>query len=245
VATTPSAPVTVTKPATQTWLQKHERLIIAISLLGVVLFLGQKFLDRRAEIADLKATQAQQQLQQQISHDKDLAAATTTQQQQYAQLLSTLSAQNAQLATAMSARQVVTQQAQAVDKTLPLPELATHWVGMLNLQPNDIQNTSAGLTVSDNGARTTVQQLELIPQLQQDYKDEQQVAANKDTQIASLGTSVNGLNTLVAGLNTQLTYQTKACTAEVNKVKKDAARSKAKWFGAGFIGGLLTGLGIK
>ena len=145
-----------------------------------------------------------------------------SQMQQYQQMVTAILAQNTALANSMKQREVVVQQQQKVDQTLPLPDLALRWEKLLNLQPKEIQNTDKGLNVSEGASRTTVQTLELVPVLQANLKDSQTVSSNKDKQIDGLNGIVTGKDKQIDGLKVELQDKDKACVAQLDLEKTKA-----------------------
>src|SRR5882757_11061352 len=218
------------------FLKLHERFILIVLGLLVAVFLIWKFLDHSAAVADKKSLQADAVLQQQTVINNNLAAQVKSQGDTLTQLVVQVSQENAALLQAIQARSTATVVQQKVDKTLPLPELATRWENLASLQPADITATASGLLLSDSGSRLTVQALENLPTLSQNLADTQAIVQNKDSQISSMTEFQGTLQTQVKGLNLQITDADKACKLQVSAVKSDARKSKMKWF--------LTGIGI-
>lgn len=231
-----------------TWLQKHERIVIVFLVLLAGTWLGQKYLDVRANRDKQAATVAVQQLNDQKSQNAQLSTQVAQLNAQYTTLNAQLSAQNAQLIASMSNRVVVLHDQQQTDKALPLPDLGNRWADLAKIAPTDISETTAGITVDDAGARSTVSQLEQVPVLAENLKDTQEIAANSQKELDSANTLIDGLHSQVSGLNTEITDGQKACTAEIASTNATANKSKSKWFkiglGIGFVAGLLTGTHI-
>jgi len=177
--------------------------------------------------------------------EKTLALQVTANQNlatENAALVAQVTASNAALAKAATARDAQTKTQQITDQTLPLPALGQRWETLVHLQPLDITPTADGaLRVSDVGSRATVTQLELIPGLQADLAGETTVAAGDEKVIA-------GQTTQIAGLNLQLVDAANVCKDELATEKAKAKRSAFRWFKvgvvAGFVGGLFVGHSI-
>jgi multidrug efflux pump subunit AcrA (membrane-fusion protein) len=230
MATTPQQIVTEAQAQVQTWFQKHERLLLVLMVTLAMVFLGNKWLSKQAANDQAKAVAAQQVLTQQQAQDKQLAEQVQQSTAQYQALITTLSQENAQLAAAMQNRTVILQQQQTADKTLPLPDLGNRWTTLAQLQPGDLTATDSGITVTPQAARSTVVQLEQVPVLQQNLKDETTVADNRQTELTKANDLIGGLNQQVTGLNTTVTEEGKACKAEVTSLKASARKSKFDWF---------------
>jgi hypothetical protein len=237
------------------WAVAHEKIIIVFAVLLAALYGVHLWTSHSSDAAIAKYAAAQQVLQEQVTKNAETAKQLAVQVQQYQQQLDALKAENASLQASVAKRQTTVQAQQHTDQTLPMPQVITRWEQLANLQPtetqtnwvqlaklgpSDIQNTDKGLLVSDAGARTTLQVLELVPVLQADVKDLQTIVGNKDKQIGGLNDIVTGLNNQVAGLQLQAVDQKTACNDQVKMEKAKARKSKLKWF----LGGVLTGAAI-
>jgi hypothetical protein len=123
-----------------------------------------------------------------------------------------------------------------------LPELANRWKALGNLGNSDIAATTVGITVTDQGARATVNQLERVPVLQTEVTDLNTVNANKDKQITGLDILLSDKTNLILGLNRQVVDSDVACKTEVAAVKAADRKAKKKWFIGGFVLGFVTKL---
>jgi len=228
-----------------TWLQKHERLIIVFLVLLAGSWFGQKYLDRVADRDKQAATVAVSQLNEQKAQNTQLANQIAQLSGQYQTLQVQIAQENVQLANAMQSRVTVLHDQQQVDKTLPLPDLGNRWAHLSGIAPTDISASPVGITVTDTGARQTVEQLEQVPVLQANLKDEQTIADNRQQEVDKANLLIDGLNTQVSGLNKTILDEETVCKAEVASTKADVNKSKSKWFkvgfGLGFVAGLITG----
>lgn len=242
IETTVKADVAVAK----SWFLLHERLIVFILLLAASLFIGNKFLSHVAEKDNAAAAQTQQVLQAQQATDKALIAQVAQQTQQYQALIVQLSQQNAQLAAASQQRTVVLQQQVTKDQTLPLPDLGNRWAQLINIQPQLITPTPSGLSISTDGARVTVAQLEKVPVLEANLQDGQTQVANVNKELTASSSLIASQVTEIDGLKLTITDQDKACKTEVAAVKATARKGKLKAFlyGAGVGAGVVAGIVI-
>lgn len=228
--------------ATETWLQKHERLVIVLIVLIAGLWATRWTLDYKAKKADQQYATAAQQLADQRQKDAAIEGQVSQLKAGYDAVVAQLSAENAQLAAAQRDRVVVLQQQQAADKTMPLPELGNRWAELAGFGSSDITASTNGLSVTDTAARATVTTLEQVPVLTQNLKDETTVAHNAQTQLTQANGLIAGLNDQVGSLKVTIADDDKACTAKVNDVKAQANKSKVKWFKIGFVSGFLSGV---
>lgn len=217
------------------WLQKHERLLIVFLLLVASCFLGNKYLNYRVQHDTVASVQSEQVLEMQKQANDKLAAQIQTQQQQYNTMNQMWQEQNRALMSRIDADNQALKQRQQVNATLPLPELGNRWKTLLELSDGDLTANQTGITVSDKGARETVNQLERVPVLQANVNDLTVVNSNKDQQITKLNDLNSGLNTQVTGLNAQIKDKDKACNDQINLIKSKENKSKRNWFVAGTI----------
>lgn len=222
-----------------TWLQKHERLLLGTLVLVVALWLGNKYINHAASVADAKSAAVQQQL---VLDKQQLDALQAT----YAQDRTTLLSQIQQLVTANGAltksvtdSEAALARAKAAVPAMNPTQLSQTWQQEIQL-PNVAPAPNGSYVVGQAEAVATVQKLETADALASQKKDLQQEVANDQKRIEDL----NKLNGEQAGLvlqsSKQLVDADKACTLKVDAVKADARKSKRNWF----IGGLSTGLAI-
>jgi hypothetical protein len=112
-----------------------------------------------------------------------------------------------------------------------------------------VTTASNGYAVTDDAALATVDQLEQVPVLTQNLKDETTTAANLQKDVDDANTLISTGKVTVAGLQLQLQDQDKACSTQVTalqgqlkKQKLQGIVSRAKWFLAGFATGFITGV---
>jgi uncharacterized protein YlxW (UPF0749 family) len=245
------------------WLKTH---IILLALMAALIFAGVWGIESRIEkvraaddarlqnqvVTDkAQVTQVQQQIAQvQAAADADRAAS--------AQIIATMTAQNAALSKAITARDQQTQTQQASDMHATIPILAPRLEALVpNVNPQDIvvSPDQKSVSVGTDTAQKVTAQLELVPQLQQDLSDTKQQVTNDTAQIASLQTFNQALTAEVTTdgkLNTlqtqELADSAKACTAQVNLEKAKNKKSFLRgflWGGiTGFVGGVILGHGI-
>lgn len=215
------------------WLQRHERIVIVFIVLLAGTWIGQKYLNVRADHDKQEASIAAQQLDEQRAKDAQVVAQVNQLNAQYQSVTAQLSQANAQLAAAISNRNITLQKQQTTDKTLPMPDLGNRWAQLAQIAPTDITATQTGISVSDTGARETVDKLETIPVLTSDLQDETTVADNRQAELSKANTLIGGLNTQVSGLNTTIKDEESSCKTEVASVKAQARKSKLKTFGYG------------
>ena len=223
------------------WLRHHERLLIIVvssvflSFSGIRLINYLEHRDQKIYDKDLAVLQAQ------VDKNTAIAQQNAALAQQYAALAQQVLAENTKLEQAIASRDVATRVQQSKDQALPPSDLSVRWELLVGLPLGSVRPATGDLfTVTDFGARQTVSALEEVPRLQSDLNDVRAEAANKDRQIAALDNVAIGLHTQVDGLGKQIVDQTVACKAEVTLVKAKVRKSKLRYFGAGYIAGLLT-----
>jgi len=222
------------------FLKTHERLILGVFLLAVVLFLGNKALNYNVNRDKTKATTAEQALAIQQKTNDQLAAQVAQQQAQYNTMIAALTAQNQALMASISASNDILARQQAVDKALPIPDLAARWKTIVPLKDGDITANTTGISVTDQGARDTVNQLEKVPVLQDNVNKLNELNTNKDKQIDGLNQLETTKDKQLAGKDLEIKDQTTACNAEKSALKAAARKSKFRWFIAGTVTGFVA-----
>ena len=191
------------------------------------------------------AAESQAQIVATAQAQKDAALATQAAQQaeQYKELSDKVAAQNAALEQANITLATALAKQQHTDDTMPLPELAQEWTKLVpGMAPNDITfalDPNGQITLTDDAAHKTVDQLEQVPVLTQELANSQAEAKNDLSLLTASNAQVATLNTEVSGLNLQLVDNSKVCTAQIAVVKADAAKSKRRWFLIGVVAGFL------
>jgi hypothetical protein len=224
------------------WLQRHERIVIVALVLLAGTYFGQKYLNVKAANDHDAAVVAVQALNDAKAQNTAFAAKIDQLNGQYQNLQVQLSQENIQLASTMANRVTILHEQQAAIKTMPLPDVAVRWSQLTNTQPAEITQTLTGLNVSDTAARATVSELERVPVLEANLKDEKSISDNKTTELNKANELIDGLHTQVTGLNTTIVAEENASKAELAAAKSAANKSKSKWFKVGF--GLGFGLGF-
>ncbi len=220
------------------WLQRHERLVLAV-IAGVALWFAIGKIDTLLVNHDRAATE-QAKIVAAVQQEKNDALAVQVAQQaaQYKELTDEVQAQNAQLEQANVALVATLTKQQKVDASLPLPELTNRWLALVpEAKP---VATPTGVSLTDAGARATVQQLELIPAQQQELVTAQTELKNDQNLISAADASITTLNLRVDGLGLQLADNAKVCATQLATVKAEARKSKRTWFYIGYGAGLAT-----
>ena len=218
------------------WLHKyaafikvHEKLLIVAGCLVAGFYFYSKgidYLDRRDA---RQATAAQQVVNADVVTNQQLVG-------QLAQLRAQVAIDTAQQIAKIKVAQAAAAAHQAIDQNLPLPDLASRWAYLANLQPGDITPTADNkLLLTDAGARATVKQLENLPALTE-------TIVQTDAELAGCNQVSGKKDEVIAGLNKQI-----ADTAAARKVDAKAAKAaqRKSWlngFKWGFVGGFVSGV---
>jgi multidrug efflux pump subunit AcrA (membrane-fusion protein) len=219
----------------RTFLLDHERLLIVV-LFAALCWWGY------GKYADIRANDANVELQKQVLITKQdaavaqaQAAQAATDAQQLKALQDQLQAQSVQIAQQQAQLKQALADRQKTDATLPLPELATRWTALVPLAVPVA--TPQGVTVTPAGAVATVQALEEIPEVKSELVNETTLKTNDDKIIAQQTTNITDLTTQVTGLKTLNAADAKQCTDEKNQMKAEFRKSKRHWFIAGTVVG--------
>jgi hypothetical protein len=240
MATTPATP-TVTTVA-QTWLQKHERIVIVFLVLLAGGWGYSKYADASASKANTRAQVAEAALASQNATDTKNAATTATVLAQYQAMVATLSAQNASLAAAAAQRQAIVAKNQAQDTTLALPVLAERLGTLGNVPAGQVSTDQNHVILTQPGAVAVTQTLETIPALKSDLADETALATAAQTTQAKGTEVIADQAKQIDGLNLAALDADKVCKAQVAQAKAAGRKSKVRWFKIGFVTGFVSGL---
>src|ERR1019366_4244076 len=123
MSTASVVPVAIPAPA-QSWLQKHERIVIVALVLAAGSWGLQQYLNNVAAKAETRATVAEQALMLQKTTDTQLAATVAQVTQQYQSMVQALAVQNVALAQAVAQREASQVVNQNHDAWLPVPYFA-------------------------------------------------------------------------------------------------------------------------
>lgn len=228
-----------------TWLKQHQVLIIAVLLIASTVFLANKWVNSSARHADERLAVAQAQLEEQRRVNAQNDANSKLALAQYQAAYVKLEKENADLKKQIAARHDDLNHQQQVDQTLPLPELAIRWQQLADINKEDLQATTAGITVTDSASRKTVVLLEEIPILKQDLEDQQTIINNKDQEIGKCQNAIDALNTQITGLKTTIQDEKDTCKAQVADIKANARKSKRNWFIVGYVAGWASAIAVR
>lgn len=218
-------------------IKLHERLLIVILGVVMVLHLGNWYLNHEVNSDKAKNAVLTQQLLD-VKQEADAATkAAQASQQQYQAVLEQITKQNQQLAAAVAQRNINLSKQQVIDQTLPLPDLANRWIDLAKLKPMDIKATPDGIAVNDEGARDTVHELEKVPVLTQNLQAVQDIADNREKALDKANDTVLSLNGQITAIRAEESKAGEKCENDKKTLKDEARKSKRNWF----VGGLVTG----
>jgi hypothetical protein len=238
MATTPVVPAA----PVQSWLQRHERIVIVFLALLVTSWGLGKALDARAALTAARATSAEQALVAQKTLDTQNASQILQLSQQYQQLTQTLASQNIQLNASLAQRQASQAAQVAVDTHLSPTDLATRLQTLGNALPEDVSVVSGGrIDLTQAGAVKITQSLEVIAPLQADLKDTTATLQTAQGALVKANEVITGQTKQITGLGLAAVDQDKVCKTQIAAVKAEGRKSKFKLFKLGFILGFGTG----
>jgi uncharacterized protein YhaN len=225
------------------YVKLHERLIGLVLAAAVIWGVSGKIESVVAKHDKSQETQAQIVANAQQSKDAALAAQAQQQAEQYKELSDKVAAQNAALEQANITLATALAKQQHTDDTMPLPELAQEWTKLVpGMAPNDITfalDPNGQITLTDDAAHKTVDQLEQVPVLTQQLANSQAETKNDLSLLTASNAQVATLNTEVSGLRLEITDDKTVCQDQIKVVKADAAKSKRRWFLIGVVAGFL------
>jgi len=219
------------------WLQRHERLVLAV-VAGLVLWFGIGKIDTLISNHD-HANLEQSKVAAAVQQEKNDALAKQVAQDkaEYEALAAKIEARDAQLqALQVQLVSALTKQ-QAADRTMTPTELTQRWNVLVPEAGAAVAPT--GVTLPAEGARATVIELEKAPVLTKQLEAKNEELTNAQSLLKAEGQQVSTLNDRVAGLQTQATLDAKVCTDQIAVVKADARKGKRHWFYAGMVVGFI------
>jgi hypothetical protein len=247
------------------FLETHEKLIITV-LVCIALLWGVHMGLNAWEKHDAKNVTA---LQAQVTALQTQVAQTDQQrvaeQQQAAQALTAantvvaaVTTQNKLLTQQQAARDKQTQNQQQIDLHATIPQLSQRFAALVpGTDPADIKIApdNQTVTVGSDTAEKTVAQLELIPELQGDLKDETQKNTGlqsefnvEQTYALTLEHEITTGDKEIALDDKLLASSDQLCQAKVNLEKTKTKKAFLKGLGIGgaigYIGGLITAIGL-
>ena len=218
------------------FLKQHERLILGLALLAVLLYLSNKWINHVAAEASVKNAIAQQDLQTQKDRTAQLEKDAQQRDQQYQQTFAVVQQEIQVLQNAINARDAQLVKQREADKVLPLPDLAARWEDLIGVK-GDIVNTNGNIQVGPTAAHATVDQLETVPVLQQNVKDDAAIISDREQEISTLTSAYTACQAQTTGLQDEVKKEVNACQAQTNNLKAQARKSKRNWFIAGIVTG--------
>jgi hypothetical protein len=237
------ATVTAKLKTDLTWIQKHERILLAI-IGGLVLWFTIGKIDTliaNHDHANLQEAQVAAAVQEE--KNQALAAQIAQQAAEYKALAEKVEAQTAQLEQANVSLATALTKQQKTDAALPPTELVARWNTLVPAAGLTV--TPTGVTLPNTGAVATVQQLEKVPVLAAQLDNEIQIATGTQKLLDASEGRVVTLNDQVTGLKTQSVLDAKVCKDQIAVVKADARKGKRRWFIVGFVAGFLSRQAIK
>jgi hypothetical protein len=228
-----------------TWFKAHERLIIIVLVLGFGAHMYGRWIDLESTKKDAQVATLTQTVEQDKISVANLAEQAAQAQSTYQATLATMQAQNAQLAQTIAQESAALSKVQAVDKTLPLPQLGQRMETLVPDAKGGVTATSTGLALNDAASRGVVSQLEEVPVLKDQLSTETQVAQNNADMLNKAQSANTACTAEVGGLNKELKDQQahEAAVVAADKVKiKKAWRSGFKW---GAITGVVGSIAVK
>jgi chromosome segregation ATPase len=263
-----------------TWLKTHETLVIVLVIALTFAWGTNKCVsawsqhEQNKDNAQLAALQAQLDATRQQANAslQQIAALQTTVTQvksaadadkaEAKAVVAALTAQNVALTKLITQRDAATQQQQAADLTLPIPELAKRFTALVpNINPADIHVApdNQTVTIGKDTAEKTTARLELIPDLQQDNQNLQTEVAAGQTALASVQKALDAESqladvqakliavqtTTIALLQTEVKQANGVCEEKLNIEKGKTKKAWLNGFKWGFIGGAIVGLVVE
>lgn len=225
------------------WLQRHERLVLAV-VAGLVLWFAIGKIDTLiANHDNANLQQAKVTAQVQEEKNQELAEQVAKDKTAYEALAAKIEARDSQLQQMQVQLVAALTKQQQVDKTMTPTELTQRWNVLVPEAGAAV--TPSGVSLPPEGARATVIELEKAPILTQELTAKTEELGNSQALLKASGQQVVTLNDLVSGLQLKAVDDAKVCSAQIAVVKAEARKSKRKWFLVGYVAGFLSRQYIK
>lgn len=232
-------------PQNQSWLQRHERIVIAFFLLTLGIWGFEKWADKSVNDAKAQVAIAQTAQAQQDASVKALQAQLVQQTQQFAASQVEMKTEILSLVSAIAERDAATQ-SKVVE--ISAPKTPTQAV-------TDLQTTytlPAPVVVTSDGAdipTVDIQQFTLAKlegdTAASDLKDTQSELGVAQGNLAQCNTLVGTLQKAVSQDATDLKAHDDAAAKDLKLAKADARRGKWRSFWLGFVAGFVGRSAIK
>lgn len=221
-------------------LTAHVKHLLIAGIAAAVLLLSTwKLIAHFDQVDHDQVVLAQQQLKQDQQQAKAQAGTTATDTAALQKQVAALQQSNNALQASLSDLEAQLASQRQKDATASPEALSARWRGLLGT--GQITATPAGLTADLPAAHATVDQLEQLPVVQQELKDEKANSTQKDVVLAG---DEKLLNDVKAELATCQKVQVDAdalCKAQVKEVKAQARKHSLMYAIGAFIGGLIAG----
>lgn len=225
----------------QSWIQKHERILIVFAVLVAGYFLLDKGLNvvlawdqHKASVAMATLNAQKEKTDAELEQAKQMLTSYETQ-------LTQLSQQNVQLSKTIAQRNSDLAKEQVKVPTLQPTELAQMWASSIVVDSKDIAPTPDGYNVTPKAAIATVQALNTGATAVQNLQDEENKNVNLQKEVDSGNALISQGKIAVNGLQLELKDQEKSCETQLTVVKAEARKGKLKSFGIGFVTGFISG----
>jgi len=221
------------------YLQSHEKLILGVGTLVIVLYLGNRWINS----SEVKADEANQRAQAALVEQKKIVDNLTSSLQDAQKRSDAVVTQSAMQVFNLqqeiaSLRNSLALEQEAI-RTKPISAIASDWNQLIQI-PDGVTNTSIGITVSEAAARATLSTLVEVPVLQKTVDNQSKELASKDLALSAQAATIKASDDLVSGLRVQIVDGQTACTKQVALEKANARKGKRTWFLIGFASGLAT-----
>lgn len=229
--------------AISVYVKAHEKLVLSLVAVAALWLAAGKVQGIIAQHDNANLQQAILVDKQQAEQNTALAIQVSQQAANYKALSDKVNAQNDTLERANIALANALVSQQAKDKTMTPTELTQRWNVLV--PEAGVSVTNGQVAVPTEGARATLQQLELVPIQQKELVNVRQENVGLQSLLTASGQQVITLNGRVSGLELKAQDDAKVCSAQIAVVKAEARRSKRRWLYAGMVIGFLGRQAIK
>jgi hypothetical protein len=240
MTTTPAPPTLgTTLTSDLAWVKTHVILLIFVVLLAFGLFYETQSVIAKHDAA--KAAEYQTSLNTAVQATKDIQNQAAAQDAQLVKLIQSLTTQNQQLATQVSSRDKVTQQAQQKAATLDATDTAAAIAVETKASTGAVVAQDNTIVLALPIARTINEDLLSLAQAQADLADTQKQLVNEEVIANQTQLDLDEQKKLVLAQQKELSAGQKNYEQQIDALKAASLKGKIKWFGIGYIAGFISG----
>lgn len=216
------------------WIKEHERLIIIILVLSVLMFSFNKYINYESEKTKINQALISEEVKQLFDKVQADETANNQERKAFEEKVLSLESQNKSLISQIENDNIVLRQRQTVDNSLSLKDLSLRWE---NLVGSGITPNGSSVLVTSDAAHETVNQLESVPVMKDELTKDGQLIENKEQELEAENNFNLSLTKEIQDGKLLLDKKDKQCQADISALKAGDRKGKRNWFLRGVVVG--------